>query len=66
MRKTTVTIPAIEMSKEEELKLWQSLSGVGPLMPETHDILDWDTSDGENQILFVGENAYRKVVRKGN
>jgi hypothetical protein len=63
MRKTTITIPAIEMSKEEEIELWHDLFIKGN---QSHDILDWDTSDGENQILFVGENAYRKVVRKGN
>ena len=60
---TTITIPAVEMSREEENRLW------GMSEPERKvwfNIRHWITDDGNNCIKFDGEDFYREVVRKGN
>lgn len=62
MRLTTVTIPAVEMTLEEENRLWEDFA----YNREKHGIRFWHTSDGNNEILFEGETTYRVVVRKGN
>jgi hypothetical protein len=58
--KTTVAIPAVELTKEQEHELWN-------MSPEeqksVHGIQHWSLSDGRNDILFVGEDFYRVVVR---
>jgi hypothetical protein len=61
MRLTTITIPAVEMTLEEENLAW-----IDSPNWEKKGILDWNTSDGHNEILFKGESNYRQVVRKGN
>ena len=60
MKKTTVTIPAVFMTKEEESELWPK----GQEEWLKHDICDWYTGDGCNEIRFVGENFYRVVTHK--
>jgi hypothetical protein len=60
MTKTTVTIPAIFMTKEEEHELWPK----GREEWKKHDIRDWNTSDGRNEILFEGEMCYRVVIHE--
>jgi hypothetical protein len=59
MRKTTVTIPAVEMTLAEENELWDTLMRENKL-PGIHL---WNTADGNNEIQFEGENFYRVIVR---
>lgn len=67
MRKTTVTIPAVEMTQEEEKELWYSLFHTEKKHWETrHGVIDWNYDDGNNCIRLAGEDFYREVVRKGN
>ena len=60
MKKTTVTIPAVEMSIEEENDLWDKWMDGNPIPPDIHR---WNTADGNNEIQFKDENFYRVVVR---
>jgi hypothetical protein len=59
MTKSTVTIPSIEMTREEADKLWVDATQ-GKL--KDRGIVRWDTNDGRNEILFEGENCYRVVI----
>lgn len=66
MRLTTVTLEAIEMTREEESDLWTAWgTGQEPTV-EGKRIDNWDRNDGDNDILLEGENVYRMIVRKGN
>jgi len=60
MKKTTVEIPAVEMSLEEENALWDTLMENKGILP---GIRHWNTADGNNEIQFEGENFFRVIVR---
>jgi hypothetical protein len=59
MKFTTVTIPAVEMTREEETLIWKDYDN-----RKKYGIKYWNTNDGNNEILFEGETSYRVVVRK--
>jgi hypothetical protein len=56
MNKSTRVIEVIEMTMEEELRLWRDYNNW-----EKHGILDWDMDDGRNEIRLESENFYRSV-----
>jgi hypothetical protein len=61
MKLTTVVIPAIEMTREEESCLWNG--NPRPLV-EGKKIEHWHASDGSTEILLEGETMYRVIVIK--
>jgi hypothetical protein len=62
MTKSTITIPSIEMTRDEHDALWEA--GWNKWLDRGID--QWNTSDGRNEIQFDGENFYRVVVIKEN
>lgn len=57
MRKSTRVIEVIEMTREEEDYLWSS----NPDIWRKNGIHLWNTHDGNNEILLIGEEVYRPV-----
>lgn len=67
MKLTTITCPAVELTKAEESELWEAYRdfkcGIPPCPTiEGKRITMWHTDDGENQILLEGESVFRQVV----
>lgn len=56
MRKSTRVIEVIEMTREEEDYLWSN-----PDVWKKNGIYLWNTHDGNNDILLIGEEVYRPV-----
>lgn len=63
MKLTTITLPAIEMSQEEENQLWFTPMSERVVLGKK--VLMWHTSDGDNDILLEGETIFRKVLITG-
>jgi hypothetical protein len=57
----TITIPVVEMTREEETLIFRDYAN-----REKYGIKHWNTSDGNNEILFEGEETYCVIVRKGD
>ena len=66
MKLTTITLPSIEMTRQEENELWENWGDMSkrPLIEGKKPRL-WNTSDGHNEIQLEGENFFRLVVIKG-
>lgn len=63
MKLTTVTLPAIEMTKEEEsIAYFEWYKDIG-IYVEGSKIVDWQTDDGDNSLRLYGEDFYRLIVR---
>jgi len=62
MKLTTVTLPAVEMTQEEENILWDTK--YPNRFVEGKRVHLWNTSDGKNEMQLEGENFYRRVVIK--
>jgi hypothetical protein len=60
MKLTTVSIPAVEMTLDEQHTFWHAWRSTVVLI-EGKKIVDWDTDDGNNAILLAGETSYRAV-----
>jgi hypothetical protein len=61
MKLTTITIPAVEMTRAEWGKLWEAYNGLGAEV-DGKQVVDWDHDDGHNSIFLKGEDRYRAVV----
>ncbi len=60
MKLTTVTIPAVEMTRKESNSLWNT--SLNERFINGIKVKDWNTDDGNNDILLEGETAYRVVA----
>lgn len=61
MKLTTITIPAVEMTRDEYHDHWDR---PWELRIEGKRVLHWNQNDGHNEILLEGEDTYRAVVIK--
>jgi hypothetical protein len=61
MKLSTVTIPSVEMTREDENRMWRE---PWKHFIEGKQIHDWNMDDGHNQLKLVGEDFYRVVVIK--
>lgn len=62
MKLSTAIIQTIEMTRDEEDRLWDSyLARTGPISICNKRIANWDTGDGNNAIHLEGEHFYRQV-----
>jgi hypothetical protein len=59
MKLTTITLPAIEMTREEEKALWRDYPNISILGVK---VLDWNTDDGHNIMRLEGNDFYHAVV----
>lgn len=59
MKLVTITITAVEMTREEYKKYWNHWRDLS-LTIEGKKILDWDDDDGT--MLLEGENKRRQVI----
>lgn len=60
LNKTTIIVEAVELSREEERQLWN----MTPVERQVKfGVANWNTSDGNNEIRFEGEDFYRAVIR---
>ena len=62
MKLTTITIPAIEMTWQEEQSLWESKSLGYDIFVDGKKVIHWNTSDGNNEMLLDGETIFRTIV----
>lgn len=56
MKFSTRVIQVVEMTREEENRIWRNVEEY-----KKHGIHVWNTNDGNNEILFIGEDVYRPV-----
>ncbi len=56
MKFNTRVIQVVEMTREEEDRIWGNFEEY-----KKHGIQFWNTNDGNNEILFIGEDVYRPV-----
>ena len=66
MRKTTATIRVVELTPEEEHTLWVECRQLGSKEAfKKYGIKMWCNNDGNNELLFEGEDIFRPIVRPG-
>lgn len=56
MKFSTRVIQVVEMTREESDSIWANFGEY-----KKHGIHLWNTSDGNNEIQFIGEDFYRPV-----
>lgn len=59
MKLSTVTIPSVEMTRQEYEESWDNFWGK---TIEGKKITHWNQNDGNNELLLEGEQTYRVVV----
>lgn len=57
MNKSTRVIQVVEMTREEADYLWHN-----PDFRKQYGVLRLLTDDGQNEVLFEGEDFYRPIV----
>jgi hypothetical protein len=60
MKLTTITVNAIEMTLEEENRLWVLPGNERCVCGKR--VLMWHTSDGRNEMLLEGETILRPII----